>query len=177
MAGKKISEPKATRGIIKAEDINNADIKPNDLIEVSSVTAGELVLIGGKTRRVYKWKDYGDIAYVEYQDLLAEKYNSSSRYLYDPLFVINSSEVIEQPDWSKVAKLYEHVLSTDDINKLFSLDGATFERTLKGLPKGLRNSVKTIAASKILDGSLDSISKIKAIDEILGSDLFNSYIG
>ena len=176
MAAKKINEPKAP-SIIKAEDIQNAAIKPNDLIETTSVTSGELIMIGGKTRRLYRWKDYGDTAYVEYQDLLAEKYNSSSKYLYDPLFVINSTEVVEQPDFKKVAELYEHVLSADEVEKMFSLDLPSLEKTLKGLPKGLRNSVKAIAAQKIIDGSLDSINKIKAIDSILGSDLFTSYIG
>ena len=174
MAARKTS---AESKIIRAEDINTASIKPNDLIEVTSVTTGELILIGGKTRRLYRWKNYGDAEYVEYQDLLAEKYNSSSRYLYDPLIVINSTEVTDQPDWKKVRELYDSVLSAEEMDKLFSLDLASFERTLKSLPKGLRNSVKAKAASKILDGSLDSINKIKKIDEILGSDLFGSYIG
>lgn len=174
MAAKKTgTEPK----IIRAESMNPAAIKPNDLVEVSSVTVGELILIGGKTRRVYRWKNYGDVEYVEYQDLLAEKYNSSSKYLYDPLFVINSSEVTDQPEWAKVKALYDAVLSVEEMDKLFSLDIPSFERTLKELPKGLRNSVKSKAAEKILDGSLDSINKIKAIDKILGSDLFTSYIG
>ena len=91
MAVKKTNTPK----IIRAEDIQNAAIKPNDLIETSSVTAGDLVLIGGKTRRMYRWRAYGDTAYVEYQDLLAEMYNHSSKYLYDPLFIINSQEVLD----------------------------------------------------------------------------------
>lgn len=173
MAVKKTNTPK----IIRAEDIQNAAIKPNDLIETSSVTAGDLVLIGGKTRRMYRWRAYGDTAYVEYQDLLAEMYNHSSKYLYDPLFIINSQEVLDQPEFAKVAELYEHVLSTDELDKLFSLDLPSFERTLKGLPKGLRNSVKAIAAQKIIDGSFDSLNKIKVLDKVLGSDLLTSYIG
>lgn len=173
MAGKKTSETK----IIRADSLKEDSIKPNDLIETSSVTAGELVMIGRKTRRMYRWKDYGDTAYVEYQDLVAECYSATSRYLFDPLFVINSSEVIEQPLFKKVADLYKNVLSAEEIDKLFNLDLPSFEKTLQRLPKGLRNSVKAIAADKIMNGSLDSINKIKAIDSILGSDLFNSYIG
>ena len=73
--------------------------------------------------------------------------------------------------------MYEHVLSTDELDKLFSLDLPSFERTLKGLPKGLRNSVKAIAAQKIIDGSFDSLNKIKVLDKVLGSDLLTSYIG
>lgn len=173
MATKKTNESK----IIRAAELENASIKPNDMIEVSSVTAGELIMIGRKSRRLYRWKDYGDIAYVEYQDLIAEKFSGTSKYLYDPLFIINSPEVLEQQEFKAVADLYNNVLSTKDIDKLFALDLPSFERSLKGLPKGLKNSVKSIAAKKILDGSLDSINKIKAIDSILGSDLFNSYIG
>jgi len=172
MAAKKTNESK----IIRAEDAVNASIKPNDLVETTSATAGELLMIGRKSHRLYRWKDYNDIQYVEYQDLQAENFSTTSRYLFDPLIIINSEEVLAQKEFQKVAALYETAISSEEMDKLFSLDLPSFEKTLKGLPKGLRNSVKTIAAGKVIDGSLDSINKIKAIDKILGSDLFNSYI-
>lgn len=172
MAARKTNESK----IIRAEDAANVSIKPNDLVETTSVTAGELIMIGRKSHRLYRWKDYKDIQYVEYQDLQAECFSATSKYLFDPLIIINSEEVLAQKEFQKVAKLYETVISSEEMDKLFSADLTTFEKTLKTLPKGLQNSVKTIAAGKILDGSLDSINKIKAIDKILGSDLFNSYV-
>ena len=46
-----------------------------------------------------------------------------------------------------------------------------FKTALKNAPKGVQQAVKNIAGEKIMDGSLDSLAKIKAIDEILGTDL------
>ena len=39
--------------------------------------------------------------------------------------------------------------------------------------KEIKDAVKAIAVDKINDGSLDSIQKIKIIDEVLGTDLYN----
>ena len=145
-------------------------------ILTTSCTAGELIMIGRKTRRVYVWSNYGDQTYVEYQDLKAEQYVQGSPYIYSPLFIIEDGEFINLPENKKVADVYAHILSVEDIDKLFNLDTISFERTVKNLPKGIKNSLKAIAAQRIQDGSLDSITKIKSLDEILGTDLFNCYI-
>ena len=150
--------------------------EPDGEILTTSCTAGELIMIGRKTGRYYSWANYGDKTTVEYQDLKAEQYVSGSRYIYDPLFLIEDEEFLALPENKKIAEVYEHALSAEDIEKLFSLDSITFERTLKNLPKGIKNSFKSIAAQKVQEGSLDSLQKIHAIDEILGTDLFNCYV-
>jgi hypothetical protein len=42
---------------------------------------------------------------------------------------------------------------------------------LKKAPAGVQQAVKNVAGEKILNGTLDSLAKIRAIDEILGTDL------
>jgi hypothetical protein len=54
---------------------------------------------------------------------------------------------------------------------MFKLPVAQFKAKLKKAPRGVQQAVKNIAGEKILNGSLDSLAKIKAIDEILGTDL------
>ena len=49
---------------------------------------------------------------------------------------------------------------------------SAFKSKLMTMPVGMRDAVKTIASEKIMQGSLDSIGIIKAIDEVLGTDLF-----
>ena len=53
----------------KAETVKTAPAKkaakkysPNDLIECRSVTGGELILIGDKSKLQYTWADYADTA-------------------------------------------------------------------------------------------------------------------
>lgn len=150
--------------------------EPTDLIECVSVTAGELIFFGRKTKNIYRWTDYGDTQEVEYQDLKSEKLNKTSRYIYDPLFMINDEDVLNSPEFSGVSDVYQSFLSIDDIDEIFNLDLGNFKRIISELPVGLKNTIKSLAVTKIENGSLDSVKKIKCIDEVLGTDLFNSYL-
>lgn len=150
--------------------------EPTDLIECVSVTSGELIFFGRKTKNIYRWTDYGDTQEVEYQDLKSEKLNKTSRYIYDPLFMINNDNVLNSPEFKGVSDVYKTFLSVDDIDDIFNLDLGNFKRTISELPIGLKNTIKSLAVTKIENGSLDSVKKIKCMDEILGTDLFNSYL-
>ena len=73
--------------------------------------------------------------------------------------------------WGKdFEDLYNKVVDVD-VEKLFDLPLGKFKTALKNAPKGVQQAVKNIAGEKIMNGSLDSLAKIKAIDEILGTDL------
>lgn len=146
---------------------------PADQIPCRSVTIGELVHVGVKTRIQYTWADYGDTAYLEYQDLQALQ-SMKSRFILDPLFIIEDEDVIAQ--WDKMLKPVYDKIKEDDLEKFFALPQSKFESTLKNAPKGFKNSVKTKAVSMIQDGELDSLKKIKAIDEILGTEFAEMFI-
>lgn len=141
---------------------------PNDLIVCRSVTYGELLLSGVKSKLMYVWSNYGDTTEVEFQDLQALKSTRSS-YLFRPRFVIEDEELVEQ--WSKdFGTMYQDLVEVD-VDELFKLPIGKFKTALKKAPKGVQQAVKNIAGEKIMNGSLDSLAKIKAIDEILGTDL------
>lgn len=141
---------------------------PDDMITCRSVTFGELLMTGKKSGLLYSWANHGDTTEVEYQDLQALKSTRSS-YLFRPRFVVEDEELIAQ--WGKdFEKLYESIVNVD-VEALFKLTPAQLKSKLKSAPRGVQQAVKNIAGEKILNGSLDSIAKIKAIDEILGTDL------
>lgn len=141
---------------------------PGDMIPCRSITFGELLLTGTKSKLLYSWANYGDITEVEFQDLQALKSTRSS-YLFKPRFVIEDEELADQ--WSKdLGTMYKEIVDID-VEDLFKLTPAQFKSKLKKSPKGVQQAVKNIAGEKILNGSLDSLAKIKAIDEILGTDL------
>ena len=141
---------------------------PDDQIPCRSITYGELLLTGPKSKLLYSWANYNDVTYVEYQDLQAIRSTRSS-YLYRPRIVIEDEELVEQ--WGKDFKdMYDSIVDTD-VEDLFKLPVGKFRAALKKAPKGVQQAVKNIAGEKIMDGSLDSLAKIKAIDEVLGTDL------
>lgn len=137
------------------------------LIPCRSVTYGELLLPGKKSQLLYTWADCNDVTDVEYQDLQALR-SVKSQYLYNPCFLIEDEELLEQ--WSDLKELYDRVAKAD-IHSLFDLPIKKFELALRDIPVGYKDAVKNAASAKILDGSLDSIQKIRLLDEILGTDL------
>ena len=149
------------------EPVIEREYKGDDLIPCRSMTKGELIYVGKKTKEVYTWADYDDVTEVEYQDLQALR-STRSAYLNAPYFVIENEELIEQ--WPELKKLYEKIAAVD-IDKMFDLPLNKFKTALRNLPAGFKDSIKNIASAKILDGTLDSISKIKAIDEVFNTDL------
>lgn len=139
----------------------------DDPIMCRSVTYGELLLPGKKSKLLYTWANYGDRTEVYFQDLQALR-STRSKYLNAPLFVIEDDELIEQ--WPEFKTLYDKV-ATIDADGLFDLPVNQFKKQLNNLPVGFKDAIKNLASAKIMDGSLDSLAKINAIDEILGTDL------
>ena len=155
------TESKATKKIVRK-------FAPDDLIICRSITFGELLLTGKKSKLLYSWANYGDTTEVEYQDLQALKSTRSS-YLFKPRFIIEDEELVEQ--WGKdFGDIYKNIEDID-AEDLLKLPVAQLRSKLKKASKGVQLAVKNIAGDKILNGSLDSLAKIKAIDEILGTDL------
>lgn len=142
----------------------------DELIPCRSVTPGMLLYNGQKSGIPYTWTSSGDVAYLEYQDLLAGMVMRSD-YIYDPLFVIEDEEVLEDPKWIEVKKLYESMEDAFDVNEILSLPLNLFRKTLTDAPKGVRNAVKSAVATQIAKGTFDSFQKVKIIDEVCGTDL------
>lgn len=143
---------------------------PTETISCRSVCYGELILEGYKSKMLYTWADYGDSADVEYQDLQALQ-SRKSAFLTKPLFVIEDEELVEQ--WGSMLKPIYEKIEEEDIEQLIKLTPSQIKKKLKVMPEGIKESVKNMAAAKIVSGELDSINRIKAIDEVLGTELMS----
>ena len=160
----KVLETKAEKSVPKTP----RKYAPDEQIVCRSITYGELLITGPKSKLLYSWSNYGDTTPVEYQDLQALR-SIRSAHLLKPRIIVEDDELVAQ--WGKDFKdLYDKVVDVD-VEKLFDLPIGKFKTALENAPKGVQQAVKNIAGEKIIDGSLDSLAKIKAIDEILGTDL------
>ena len=84
---------------------------PTDMVPCRSITYGELLLTGAKTKLLYTWANYGDVTEMEFQDLQALKSTRSS-YLFKPRFIIEDEELIEQ--WAgDFKKMYDDIVTMD----------------------------------------------------------------
>ena len=140
---------------------------PTDAIECRSVTGGELILVGDKTKLHYNWADFGDTAYVEYQDLQALQSRKSS-FLTKPRFIIEDEELVEQ--WGTMLKPIYDKINTKSIEEFFNLPIEKFEAQLNTMPTGLKEAVKTRAVQMIQSDELYDIRKVRAIDTAWGTD-------
>jgi hypothetical protein len=141
---------------------------PDELIACRSVTFGELLIIGPKTKLVYSWANEGDIREVEYQDLMSLK-ALRHRYLFDP-FIIIEDEVLREEWKADLDPVYEKVEEVS-LNGIFDLPQRQFVAKLKQLPASVKFSVQNMAYSMIQDKTLYDLRKIEAIDQILGTEL------
>lgn len=141
-----------------------------DRIACMCVFPGTVGMTGKRSRIPYYWEGMGTIEYVEYQDLRSEVLNKKSTYIYEPLILVLDEDFIsQQPDLKRV---YDSYYTPEQIvNKIKTLTPTQLRQFIKDLPVGIKENIKTIAVDMIRDGTLDSIKKIRVIDEIFGTDL------
>lgn len=147
---------------------NKVKHDPNEYIPCRSVRFGELILIGPKTHTPYRWSNEGDIAEVEFQDLMSWK-ALRHKYLFEPMIIIEDENIVEE--WSAdLGKLYAEIQDID-VKALFKLPHRQFVAQLKKLPAGMKSTVQNMAYSMIQDRTLYDLRIIDSIDEILGTEL------
>ena len=140
----------------------------NDLVLCKSVTAGWLG-VSGKSGQYYIFENVGDECEIEYQDLFALK-SRRSRYIYDPLFIIEDEELLENPRWADLKEFYDGLYDMSDVNEVLNLPYEKFVKVIAKLPKGFAKTIQVEVAERIENGTFDSIKKIKAMDETFGTD-------
>lgn len=144
------------------------EFKKDEGILCRSVTDGWLGMEGKKSQILYQWLNYGDLVEVEYDDLVAAV-RSSSSMVFAPYFVIENEDFLAM--YPQVQKAYESKYTQSDLNDIFTLRPSEIKRAISDLPESIATTVKSMAVNKIRTGELDSIARIKALDEVFNIDL------
>lgn len=66
---------------------------------------------------------------------------------------------------------YDNLYDASDINQFLALSPAQFKKALAEVPKGLKTAIKIEVATRLDNGTFDSIQKVRAVDEICGTEL------
>jgi len=140
-----------------------------ELIPCRSITFGELLMVGAKTKFVYKWADYDDIQEVEYQDLVYDVKIPGGSYSKFPRFIVLDDDFVEQN--SVLNDVYSKMYSKSDLRKILDLSPSELKKVVSELPSGIKNSLKTMVATMITNGTFDSMNKIKVLDELLDTQM------
>lgn len=146
------------------------EFKNSDAIETKSVFAGSVTLVGRRTGNIYVWENLGDYQDVEYQDLLAEIRNRYSKYIYEPLILIENEDVIAK--FPKLEELYSEMMDVEELtNAILDEEVDDLRDILVSLPTGLKDSVKSIVATLMQEGDLYDVRKIRLVDDLFGTAL------
>lgn len=133
-----------------------------------SVVEGSLYMQGAKTQMLYSWTEYGDVSEVEYRDLAAAV-RSKSKFVYNPWFIVDDEDFLAE--FPQLKKFYDESHTVRDLKRILNLPVNEMINEIKKLPAGAFESLKTIAAKQVADGVMDSVSKIRALDDLFGTDL------
>ena len=133
-----------------------------------SIVTGGLFLEGSKTKMPYKWNNYGDETEVEYRDLVA-LVREQSGYIYKPFFIIEDEDFIEE--FPQLKKFYSENYSIKELSAILELPVDEMIKTISTLPKGAVDSLNKSAATQVSLGQIDSVRKIRALDDYFGTDL------
>ena len=161
-------EKEVKKEVEKPKKTSKKKFEPSSEITCRSAIPGQLFLTGAKTGRDYRWEDYGDETGVEYADLVS-LVRSRSGYVFNPFFIIDDEDfVAEFPD---LQKFYSANYSIKELSNILALSNSEMISTIQTLPKSAIDSLKSIAVNQIANGQIDSVSKIRALDELFGTDL------
>lgn len=140
---------------------------PSDLILCRSITPGRVSMEGINTKMVYRWMEYGDEIEVEYRDL-ASAVRSHSRFIFYPYFIIEDEDFIEE--FTELKKFYNEKFTTKELADILLMNEGDMEDAINILPKGAKEQLVNIASTKVANGELDSVRKIKSLERILDVD-------
>ena len=168
--GKYVSEEEEEVEVTKNTKKQNAkkSFKDTDLIDCVSVTVGKLLMTGLKSNDRYVWEGMNAVTQVEYRDLIAAV-RKRSALVFKPRFIIQNTEFLAQNP--EIEELYGSLYTPDDINKVLDLPADKMRNYIEQMPQGAKDALLGIAIQKIDRGQLDSIQRIKVIDEIFGTQM------
>lgn len=161
----------ATDEVVVNEEVKNTTKRtfdPNEGIPCRSVTHGKLFVNGVKTGMKYVFYDYDDVSDIEYRDLVG-LIRSRDKAVYNPRFIIMDEDFIAE--YPTLKKFYDEHFSVRNIKDILTLPDYQMKEEISKLPKGAVDSLKSIAVNQIVSGEIDSVRKIKALDEAFGTDL------
>ena len=154
------------------------DIPTNAIIPVMSGVHGILTYSSKKTfGYTVDWDDYGAVEYVEYGELLSMRNTQRSFFEKNWIFIQDTDEYSAKDIYAALAveKYYKNVIVGEDLDSLFTMTPDEIKETISTLSDGVKQNIASIAKGKIESGELDSINRIKALEESIGLDFSPSY--
>ncbi len=146
----------------------DTDYRPDEMIPCRSVFPGVLLFTGTHTGMTYTFTGMGDRRNIEYQDLKAGLLEQRSS-MFNPDFIIEDNNLINDEHWYELKQVYEGMYDEKDIKRVMELPSRDFEAAFVQLPVTARNTIITMIATQIENGTFEQYNKAKIIDKVCGT--------
>ena len=141
--------------------------KPDDFVTVRNGFQGKLVYKSSKTGEKYTFDGFGDEHEMEIQELKKAK-NDSKKFFANNWFLIDDPEVI---DYLGVREYYKDALTYEEFDQLAEMSAEEIAARLRKVSEGQKISVAHHAKKMVMDGKIDSMKAIAALEKGLGVTL------
>ena len=139
--------------------------KPDDEIPCRSVTPWRLNMVGVDKNTVYHWEYFGDVEYVKYRDLQAQR---RTDLVMKPKIVIMDMDLYSQ--WNReLGDGYKYFEGVEYPEEYFDKSDEEFIDILKNAPEYVKDVIKVTAVAMIKNENYPSVNKLRYIDDILGT--------
>ena len=163
----KVEETKVVEEPIVVEKPKK-EFRETDGILCRSVTPGGLYMVGKKTGMMYEWNNYGDEYEVEYRDLVIAV-RTRSDFVFGPLFIIEDQDFIDE--FPLVKKFYDESYNDTDLMNIIMMPTDEMKDAILALPPRAKDNIKSIASTAVANKTLDSLEKIRVLDELFDVNL------
>ena len=149
-----------------------------DELVVKSNVFGELIYINDRTGDQFIWENYGEEQTLTAKDIRDMKARQQMFFKEDWVSIIDSHSVDMSVytlkdiyDALQVGRYYDENAIAFELDDIFSMNEKEMRETIASMSDTIKKTVVIRANDKIKDGSLDSISKVKLLEEILNCEL------
>ena len=161
------TESKQEEKIEVKETVKKKKFEDHDYILCHSVTGGGLGIIGGKTETYYRFDNYGAECDIEYIDLV-QLVRSRSEHIFLPRIIIDDKDFLAE--FPQVVEAYNNMYSRGDLKEILQLPADQMRIEIEKLPNGAKDTLKSMAATMIANGGIDSIASARVLSDIFGAD-------
>lgn len=148
------------------------------LVNVQSNVFGELIYENTRTGDKVIWKEFGDIQPMTIGDLRSMRstqrsfFENNWVYIHD---VVDMDYEDAKPEdvykYLMISQYYKDVIDPDHFNDIFRMDEDEIRRRVGLMSDGAKMNLVVAANEAIARGRLDSLRKIKTLEEMLGCEL------
>jgi len=173
------SDQPKTDETVKTSKKKKLTLNDSVSITVSNNLPNSLIYINHKTGDLYTW-EVGDTQDLYVSDIRAMKSNQR-KFLEDNWISIEGIadknedyegvEVDEILDALQISQYYKNKLYPKNLNEIFNWKNDEIKLKVPKMPKSIKQSIVIKANDLIKSGIIDSISKVKALEEALDCQL------